>query len=124
MEVEIAGSEACSTDHEIADKSAGDSTAPRGWNDIDAPEPWREFRVGFHVMFSKRRGPDSFTSIAKRHNRHGDAIGIHSCPDMVEPAMDSPARIEVPPLVEVPLRKDGREVRAVSERANLWQSTS
>jgi hypothetical protein len=103
-----------SSDH-VPDEGPGDPTASRGGNDVHAPEPGGKLAMRFHVVVGQRGGADRLP-IIQGDDGHRDPIGIHPGPDMVEPAIDSPTRVMMSPLAEVPLRHDRRKVRAVGKR--------
>ena len=51
--------------------------------------------MGLHVIFSERGGADGKPPIVQGDDGHGDSIGIHSCPDMVEPTVVGATGIEM-----------------------------
>src|SRR5206468_12532795 len=108
-----ADAEVCGTADQLADQGARNAAASRCWNDVDAAEPRREFRARFHVAFSERSGANGFLPIVQRDHGHWDSIGVHSCPDVIQPAGDGSTGIKMAPLCEVPLRNDRCQAWAI-----------
>jgi hypothetical protein len=67
-------------------------------------------------VFNQRGGANGLSPSVQGDDSHRYAIGIHTCSDVIEPAVDRPAGIEVSPFVEVPLRDDPCKVGAISKR--------
>ena len=92
----------------MPNEGAGNSTSSGDRNDVDAPEPRSKFRMRLHVMFGKRGGPDWISYRVEDDDGHRTSIDVHSCAKVVQPTLDSPARVEMSPLPKCRSAMTGR----------------
>ncbi len=118
IEIELLDAEAEGFVHDTPDKSSANSAAAVLGADENAGEPWGEFVARVHVAGDEFGGTEGLGAV-EGDDDGGDGGAAASAAKAFDTALDRVARAEVMPLIVMPARQVGNEMRVVGEVIDL-----